>query len=84
MTYDLRRLRLHGLIARVSGTQRDRVTGLGLRTALVFTRTYARLLRPGLARILPDVPATDDELRPYFDALEAALDHWVEQANLAA
>jgi len=84
MSYDLRRLRLHGLIARVPGTQRYRVTSLGLRTALFFTRTYARLLRPGLARILPDVPATDDELRPYFDALEAALDHWVEQANLAA
>ncbi len=84
MSYDLRRLRLHGLIARVPGTQRYRVTALGLRTALFFTRTYARLLRPGLARILPDVPATDDELRPYFDALEAALDHWVEQANLAA
>ena len=84
MTYDLRRLRLHGLIERVPGTQRYRVTALGLRTALFFTRTYARLLRPGLARILPDAPAGDEALRPYFDDLEAALARWVEHAQLAA
>jgi hypothetical protein len=84
MTYDLRRLRLHGLIERVPGTQRYRVTALGLRTALFFTRTYARLLRPGLARILPNAPSGDEALRPYFDDLEAALDRWVEQAQLAA
>ena len=84
MTYDLRRLRLHGLITRIPGTQRYRVTPLGLRTALFFTRTYARILRPGLARILPDVPVGDDDLRPYFDDLDAALDRWVEHAHLAA
>jgi hypothetical protein len=37
MTYDLRRLRLHGLIERIPKTQRYRLTGTGLRTAL-FTR----------------------------------------------
>ena len=51
---------------------------------LFFTRTYARLLRPGLARILPDAPSGDETLRPYFDDLEAALDRWVEHAQLAA
>jgi hypothetical protein len=84
MTYDLRRLRLHGLIERLPGTQRYRVTALGLRTALFFTRTYARLFRPGLARILPAAPSGDEALRPYFDDLEAALDRWVEHAQLAA
>ncbi len=84
MTYDLRRLRLHGLITRIPGSQRYRVTPLGLRTALFFTRTYARILRPGLARVLPDVPVGDADLRPYFDDLDAALDRWVEQAQLAA
>ncbi len=84
MTYDLRRLRVHGLIERVPGTHRYRVTPEGLRIALFFTRTYARLLRPGLARILPATPPSDDTLRPYFDDLEAALDRWVEHANLAA
>ena len=84
MTDALRRRRLHGLNARIPGTQRYRVTPLGWRTALFVTRTSARILRPGLARILPAVPAADDALRPYVDALEVALDHWVEQANRAA
>ncbi len=53
MTYDLRRLRLHGLIERIPHTQRYRVTREGLRTALFFTRVYGRILRPGLARIIP-------------------------------
>jgi hypothetical protein len=84
MTYELRRLRLHGLIERVPGTQRYRVTPAGLRIALFFTRTYARVLRPGLAHILAAAPPGDDTLRPHFDDLEAALARWVEQAKLAA
>ena len=50
MTYHLRRLRLHGLIERIPGTHRYQVTRLGWRTALFCTRTYNRILRPGLAR----------------------------------
>ena len=49
MTYDLRRLRLRGIIDRVPHTHRYHVTPFGLRVALFFTRTYARLLRQGLA-----------------------------------
>jgi len=84
MTYDLRRLRLHGLIARIPHTQRYRVTDDGLRTALFFTRVYARILRPGLARIAPDAPPGDPALQPYFDRLEGALDRWIDRAKLAA
>ena len=84
MTYDLRRLRLHGLIERLPGSHRYRVTAEGLRVALFFTRTYARILRPGLARISSAAPPDDTTLRPYFDDLETALDRWVQQANLAA
>jgi len=84
MTYDLRRLRLHGLIARVPGTHRYRLTPTGLRTALFFTRVYARILRPGLARIVPATPCGDVALRPYFAKLEVAIDQWVAQAKLAA
>ena len=53
MTYDLRRLRLHGLIQRIPKSHRYDVTPAGLRTALFFSRTYARLLRPKLAQIMP-------------------------------
>ena len=47
--YQLRRLRLHDMIERIPGTHRYRVTEYGLRAALFFTRTYNRILRPGLA-----------------------------------
>lgn len=84
MTYDLRRLRLHGLIERIPHTQRYRVTAAGGRTALFFTRVYARILRPGLARIVPAAPPGDTALQPYFITLEGAIDHWIDQAKLAA
>src|SRR2546430_2419348 len=84
MTYDLRRLRLHGLIARIPHSHRYRVTHEGLRTALFFTRVYARILRPGLARITPLAPPGDTALRPYFDKLEVAIDQWIDHAQLAA
>ncbi len=84
MTYDLRRLRLHGLIERIAGTHRYRVTDFGLRSALFFTRTYTRLLRPGLAQILATSLPTQSRLQSRFHQLELAMDQWVEQANLAA
>jgi hypothetical protein len=84
MTYQLRRLRLHTLIVRQPGTHRYRVTDFGLRTALFFTRSYARLLRPGFAQAtappLPNAP----ELRHAFDNLEAAMDHYAAREKLAA
>jgi hypothetical protein len=49
MTYDLRRLRLHGLIERIPKTHRYRPTPTGIKTAIFFSRIYARLLRPGLS-----------------------------------
>ena len=84
MTYDLRRLRLHGLIARIPHTHRYRVTDEGLRTALFFTRVYARILRPGLARLAPAAPPGDTALRPYFDKVDGAIERWIDQAKLVA
>ena len=84
MTYALRRWRRHGLIARIPHTHRYRVTAEGGRTALFFTRVYARIRRPGLARLTPAAPPGDTALRPSFDRLEVLLDQWIEQAKLAA
>ena len=42
ITYQLRRLRLHGLIERVSSSFRYQVTDFGFRVALFFARTYNR------------------------------------------
>ena len=52
MTYDLRRLREHGLIERVPRTNRYRVTDLGLRAARLITRVQERVLPTGLAHLL--------------------------------
>jgi hypothetical protein len=48
MTYDLRRLRLHGIIARTEGTQRYTLTATGVRAAFFYTTLDRRLrqLRP--------------------------------------
>ena len=56
MTYDLRRLRLHGILERIPHSHRYQLTPDGLRIALFFSRTYARLLRPKLAEIMPQPP----------------------------
>ena len=58
MTYDLRRLREHGLIARIPHTRRYQVTDTGLHDALLFTHAHDHLLRPGLAQTAdPSPPA---------------------------
>jgi hypothetical protein len=75
---------LHGLIERQPHRHTYQVTRDGLRLALFCTRTYARLLRPGLALILPEALPSDSPLRHQFDKLEVALKEWTEQAKLAA
>ena len=83
-TYQLRRLRLHGLIERVPGSFRYRVTDLGLRVALFFTRAYNRLLRPGLAAALPVLRAAATPLKRAFNLVDAQLSASIQQARLAA
>ena len=51
MTYDLRRLRLKGLIERVPGTYRYRLTPAGMRVAYFHTKLFAWLLRSGWAAL---------------------------------
>jgi hypothetical protein len=84
MTYHLRRLRLHGLIERLPKTHRYRVTKQGWRTVLFCTRCYNRVLRPGLAQVIPPEVADDTTLRRRFDQLDAALDHWLETQKIPA
>jgi hypothetical protein len=83
ITYQLRRLRLHGLIERVPNSFRYRVTDFGLRIALFFTRTYNRLLRPGLAAALPALRAVTTSLQRAFDALSTQIDAIIKEAKLA-
>src|ERR1700678_4057152 len=82
MTYDLRRLRLHGLIERIPKSHRYDVTPSGLRIALFFSRTYARLLRPKLAQIMPGGPPGHSPLRTAFDRLHAEIDRCCQEEKL--
>lgn len=84
MTYQLRRLRLHGLIERIPKSHRYRLTDFGLRVAAFCTRTYARILRPGLGLVLPATSSLPCRLRRSFDKLEQEVNSWVDQARLAA
>jgi hypothetical protein len=84
MTYHLRRLRLHGMIERIPKTHRYRVTSAGGRIALFCTRTYNRLLRPGLAQIIPDPALDDTDLRRGFDQLDQRMDRWILQQKVPA
>ena len=83
MTYDLRRLRLHGIIERIPRTHRFRVTTHGLRIAMFLSRTWARLFRPGLSILHPTIP-TPHRLRRAFDMLEAEIDSFVADQKLVA
>ena len=84
MTYDLRRLRLHGLIERVPKSHRYRVTDFGFRSALFLTRAYARLLRPGLATGTDPHPPAPSLLNKIFTQVDQAIECLWTQQSLAA
>jgi hypothetical protein len=75
MTYDLRRLRLHGLIERIPKSHRYRVSGAGFRAAVFITRAHARLFRHGLALLTPRDPPRPAPLRQALERMETAIDH---------
>ena len=80
-TYDLRRLRVHGLITRIPHTNRYAVTDDGLRTAIVLTQTHTRLLSPALAA---DPLARFPALHRKLGQLQALLDDYARREGLAA
>ena len=83
MTYDLRRLRQHGLIERIPRTFRYQVTGTGIAQALFLTRLHDRFLRTGLASLA--APAVSDRsLAAATRAYTSAIDDLARQAGLAA
>jgi hypothetical protein len=54
MTYDLRRLRLKGIIHRLDHSNRYIITPYGYRVALFMTRINSRLFRPAYVALNPD------------------------------
>jgi hypothetical protein len=84
MTYDLRRLRAHGLIKRISGSHRYRVTDTGLHHAMLLTHVHTRVLQPGLAQLLDPAPPRPTPLRSAARAYQNALDQLTGETELAA
>jgi hypothetical protein len=80
MTYDLRRLRLNGLIARVPHTNSYALTPDGIRAAIFYTKLDHRLLHPLLAAHLPPAPP---ELRTALKTIDQAVSGYITDARLA-
>lgn len=74
MTYDLRRLRLKGLIRRLPRSQRYVLTTFGIRSAYFYTRVHLRILRPGWAQIAPP-PRFPSPLSNAFKTIDQQLEH---------
>jgi hypothetical protein len=81
MTYDLRRLRLHGLIDRIPHTHRYHVTDTGLPTAMFLTRIHDRLLPTGLAHLTD--PTTTGPLHTAATTYQHAIDALAHHNGLA-
>jgi predicted MarR family transcription regulator len=84
MTYDLRRLRAHGLITRIPRTRRYQITTTGLCHALLFTHAHDHLLRTGLAEITDPDPPASSRLRAADRAYQTAFDELARRAHLTA
>jgi hypothetical protein len=84
ISYDLRRLRAHGLITRLPGTHRYRLTDTGGDHAMLLTHLHTRLLQPGLAQLTDPDPPTPSTLRTAANAYRRALDQLTQEAGLAA
>jgi hypothetical protein len=85
MTYDLRRLKLHGIIEKISHTHRYQITQQGMRICLFFTKVYARVLRPGLSQIGERLSAaTGPPIAAALHRLEEAIKQHIQGAKLTA
>jgi predicted MarR family transcription regulator len=86
-TYDLRRLRLKGLICRVEGTHTYCVTDHGRRIATFFTKLATRVVVPALTEL--EAPARPPRqaptaLRTAWRAYDAEVRKLLSRSGLAA
>jgi hypothetical protein len=82
MTYDLRRLRLHGLIERIPHTNTYTLTPDGTRVAVFYPKVHDRVLRPLIAA--PDQPPAPIELRRALGTIDRIINDYATNARLGA
>lgn len=80
MSYDLRRLRLHGLIQRLPRSNTYHLTDEGIRVAVFYTKLQNRLLRPLLDA---DKPPAKIEVSRALATLQHAVEQYIQNARLA-
>jgi hypothetical protein len=80
MSYDLRRLRLHGLIQRLPRSNTYQLTSEGIRVAVFYTKLQNRLLRPLLDA---NKSPAKIEIRRALATLTSAVNDYIENARLA-
>src|ERR1700678_401874 len=80
MSYDLRRLRLKGLIFRPPRTNRYFVTPYGWKVARLFSRLDARVFRPAVAMFTGNDAVLPFPLRASLDRVDAQLDELIYEA----
>ena len=78
-SYDLARLRVNGLITRIPGKNRYRLTADGLRFAIFYTKLHDRLLRPLLAA---DQPPAPPPLRNALHTIDIHINETIDRARL--
>ena len=83
ISYDLRRLREHGLIHRIPGKCRYQPTDLGYHAALLFTHAHDHLLRTGTAQATDHSP-DPSPLRKTATAYRHAFTDLTQRARLPA
>jgi hypothetical protein len=81
MTYDLRRLRLHGLIERIPHSNTYTLTPDGTRVAVFYPKLHDRVLRPLVAA--PDQPPAPIELRRAISTIDRIIADYITNARLA-
>lgn len=83
MSYDLRRLRLHGVIERIPGSHRYRLTPAGLKTALFYSRTYHHVIRPGLSLIHDPTALASSALARSYRQFESQMLRFLQEKRAA-
>jgi hypothetical protein len=79
--YDLRRLRLKGLIVRLEHSNTYVLTDDGQRFAVFYTKIHDRLLRPLMAA---DQPPASLNIRQALKVLDRAVTDYIDNARIAA
>jgi hypothetical protein len=81
MSYDLRRLRMKGLIRRLPHSNTYLLTPDGQRVAVFYVKVHDRLLRPLIAANAPPAPLP---LRQALRVIEHHVDDYIAEARLAS